>query len=82
MKIFSGMVQVSRVATGRDQFIQLEINGSKGSLVIDMEKMNEINVYLLEEDKSIEGYRRIPVGYDHKYYKYFCPGSWTRYEFQ
>ena len=70
---FSGMIQVSRVATGRDQFLQLEINGSKGSVVLDMEKMNEINLYLLDKDKSMEGYRRIPVGYDHKYYKHFCP---------
>lgn len=72
---FSGMIQVSRVATGRDQFIQLEINGSKGSLVIDLEKMNEVNLYLLEDNKSLEGYKRIPIGYDHKYYKYFCPAA-------
>lgn len=72
---FSGMIQVSRVATGRDQFLQLEINGSKGGLVIDMEKMNEVSLYLLEKDKSLEGYKRIPIGYDHKYYKYFCPAA-------
>jgi len=70
---FSGMIQVSRVATGRDQFLQLEINGSKGGLVIDMEKMNEVSLYLLEKDKSLEGYKRVPVGCDHKHYKYFCP---------
>lgn len=72
---FSGMIQVSRVASGRDQFLQLEINGSKGSLVIDMEKMNEVQLYLIEKNKSLEGYRRIPVGYDHKHYRHFCPAA-------
>ena len=71
----SGIIQVSRVATGRDQFIQLEINGSKGSLLLDMENMNDCNVFLRDEDKRLEGFRKIKVGPHHKHYSRFCPAA-------
>lgn len=71
----SGIIQVSRVATGRDQFIQLEVNGSKGSLVLDMENMNDCNLFLRDNDKRLEGFRRIKIGPEHKHYSCFCPAA-------
>ena len=71
----SGTWQVSRVATGRDQFIHLEVNGSEGSLILDMENMNHFRLYLREEDKRLQGFRRIMLGPMHKNYSRFCPAA-------
>lgn len=71
----SGTIQVSRAATGRDQFIHLEVNGSEGSFVLDMENMNHFSLYLREEDKRLEGFRRIMIGPEHKNYSRFCPAD-------
>ena len=38
----SGSMEISRIATGRKCGLCFEINGSKGSLVFDQERMNEI----------------------------------------
>ena len=69
----AGVIQVSRVATGRDQFMQLEINGSQGSILLDMENMNEIQLYLREQDKQQEGFKRVMIGPQHKFFANFCP---------
>ncbi len=71
----SGTIQVSRAATGRDQFIHLEVNGSEGSFILDMEDMNKISVFLRDEDKRLEGFRQIMVGPEHKNYSRFCPAA-------
>lgn len=46
-----GSVEVSRVATGRANSLRWEINGSRGSLAFDLERLNELQVYL--EDASV-----------------------------
>ncbi len=69
----AGVIQVSRVATGRDQFIWIEINGSLGSLLIDMEDMNTIQLYLRQDDRQQEGFKRIFIGPQHQYFSKFCP---------
>ena len=71
----SGTWQVSRVATGRDQFIHLEVNGSEGSLILDMENMNHFRLFLREEDKRLEGFRQIMIGPEHKNFSRFCPAA-------
>lgn len=69
----AGVIQVSRIATGRDQFIQLEINGSEGSILLDMENMNEIQLYLRQQDKQQEGFKRVMIGPQHQFFAHFCP---------
>ena len=44
-----GSVEGSRFATGRKNYNRFEIgNGSKGSLVFDLERMNELELYVEE----------------------------------
>lgn len=71
----TGTWQVSRVATGRDQFIHLEVNGSNGSLILDMENMNHFSLYLRDEDERLQGFRRIMISHSHKNYSRFCPAD-------
>lgn len=54
-----GYYEGSRFATGRKNYNRLEINGSKGSLVWDLERMNELDVYI--ENGPSSGFRTISV---------------------
>jgi predicted dehydrogenase len=40
-----GSIEGSRFCPGRKNYNRFEINGSKGSLVFDLERMNELEVY-------------------------------------
>src|SRR6185295_5347889 len=40
-----GTIEATRMAPGRKNFNRFEINGSKGSLAFDLERMNELEVY-------------------------------------
>lgn len=52
-----GSIEATRFATGRKNYNRFEINGSKGSLVFDLERMNELDLYLEEGPNS--GFRTI-----------------------
>lgn len=43
-----GTIEASRVATGRRNSLRLEINGSRGSVGFDLERLNELQVYLAD----------------------------------
>ena len=64
-----GTFEATRFATGRKNGLRIEVNGSKGSLVFDLERLNELEVYLSDEDTGVEGFRRILItnGGDHPY---------------
>ncbi|MEO6600486.1 MAG: Gfo/Idh/MocA family oxidoreductase, partial [Polyangiaceae bacterium] len=54
-----GTVEASRFATGRKNYNRFEINGSKGSIVWDLERMNELEFYSEEGPNS--GFRNVLV---------------------
>jgi predicted dehydrogenase len=54
-----GYYEGTRFAPGRKNYNRLEINGSKGSLVWDLERMNELELYL--EEGPLSGFRTISV---------------------
>jgi predicted dehydrogenase len=56
-----GCLEASRFAAGRKNHIQLEINGSKGSLVFDFEDMNRLKYFNREDAPDRQGYRDIIV---------------------
>jgi predicted dehydrogenase len=53
--------EATRFATGRKNGLRLEINGEKGSLVFDLERLNELELFLSEEDSRVQGFRRVLV---------------------
>jgi predicted dehydrogenase len=55
----AGTIEGTRFATGRKNHNRFEINGSKGSLVFDLERMNELELYIEEGPNS--GFRKILV---------------------
>jgi len=55
-----GTIEATRLALGRRNAFQWEINGSKGSLYFDMERMNELQVFLDGESRT-RGFRTVLV---------------------
>lgn len=69
----TGTMEISRIATGRKCGLCFEIYGSKGSLVFDQERMNEIRFYSTADAPNTSGYRTILSGPEHTDYAAFCP---------
>jgi predicted dehydrogenase len=59
-----GTIESTRLALGRRNAFQWEINGSRGSLAFDMERLNELQVYLEGEDRT-RGFRTVLVTEPH-----------------
>lgn len=54
-----GTFEASRFAVGRKNKNSFEINGSTGSIVFDLERMNELEYYNNEDPEEFHGFRRI-----------------------
>ena len=54
-----GTIEASRFATGRKNYNRFEINGSKGSIVFNLERLNEMELYIEEGPDS--GFRTVQV---------------------
>jgi predicted dehydrogenase len=54
-----GYYEGSRFAPGRKNYNRFEINGSKGSIVWDLEQMNDLDLYL--ESGPLSGFSKISV---------------------
>ncbi|MDD5627010.1 MAG: Gfo/Idh/MocA family oxidoreductase [Patescibacteria group bacterium] len=53
--------EVTRFATGRKNYNRFEINGSKGSIVFNLERMNELEYYNVDDPEGLQGFRVIQV---------------------
>jgi predicted dehydrogenase len=56
-----GTFEVTRFANGRRNYNSFEINGSKGSIVFNLERMNELNVLFNDDAADATGFRNILV---------------------
>lgn len=54
-----GSFEATRFATGRANFNSFEINGSKGSIMFDLHRLNELNVYFHDDPPAVRGFRNI-----------------------
>jgi predicted dehydrogenase len=54
-----GTIEATRMAPGRKNFNRFEINGSKGSIAFDIERLNELQVYFRSDPGSVQGFRTI-----------------------
>lgn len=74
--------EATRVATGRKNALRLEVNGERGSLAFDLERLDELQLYDAEEPSTTQGFRRILVTEpDHPYIgAWWPPGHVLGYE--
>lgn len=56
-----GTFEATRFAKGRRNYNRVEINGSKGSLVFNLERLNELEFFSEEDPKFAQGFRTINV---------------------
>lgn len=69
----SGIVDFSRVATGRKFHQTYEIYGTKGSLVYDYDEVNRLRFYTNADPAGRRGFRAMDVGPEHPTYAAFLP---------
>jgi predicted dehydrogenase len=68
-----GTIEATRFALGRRNAFQWEINGSKGSLAFDMERLNELQVFRADGDRA-RGFRTVLVSEaDHPFWRHWWP---------
>jgi predicted dehydrogenase len=57
-----GTIEASRFCSGRKNHQVLEINGSKGSIVFNLERLNELDVYWKDDQpKETRGFRNVLI---------------------
>ena len=77
-----GTIEATRMALGRKNYNRFEINGSRGSIAFDLERMNELELYLESDSQAERGFKRILVTESvHPYVKaWWPPGHIIGYE--
>ncbi len=68
-----GIVDFSRVATGRKFLQTYEIYGTKGSIAYTYDEVNRLRFYTNDDRLGRQGYREIDVGPENKNYGAFLP---------
>jgi predicted dehydrogenase len=68
-----GTIASSRVAHGRKNVLRIEVHGTKGMVIFDQERMNEVQLYTADGAKETRGFRTILTGPQHPPYGLFCP---------
>ena len=68
-----GTIEATRLALGRRNAFQWEINGSKGSLAFDLERLNELQVFRADGDRA-RGFKTVLVSEaDHPFWELWWP---------
>ncbi len=57
----TGTFEATRLAPGRRNHNAFEINGSNGTIVWDLERLNELQVYFADDQAGVQGFRTINV---------------------
>ncbi|MGO4570482.1 Gfo/Idh/MocA family protein [Microvirga sp. 2TAF3] len=69
----SGIIALNRSAWGRKGRIFVQLFGSKGTIVYDQERMNEVQIYTTDMPKDRQGFRTILASPLHAPYDKFIP---------
>jgi predicted dehydrogenase len=71
-----GTLEASRFCPGRKNSFTWEINGSKGSIAFDLERLNELQVHLRDSNpgERAQGFRTVLVSEaDHPFWEHWWP---------
>ncbi|MCY3979272.1 MAG: Gfo/Idh/MocA family oxidoreductase [Chloroflexi bacterium] len=70
-----GVFEASRSIFGPKNQMAFELNGTKGAINWDFERMNELQLYLPGEDRGHDGFLRLVGGDQYPYHGNFNPGE-------
>jgi predicted dehydrogenase len=71
-----GTIEATRFARGRRNGMAFEINGEKGSIAFELERLNELQVYLVDSTPGTraQGFRTVLVSEaDHPFWHWWWP---------
>ncbi len=71
-----GTIEASRFCLGRKNALTFEINGSRGSIAFDLERLNELQVHLTDTrpGERAQGFRTVLVSEaDHPFWQWWWP---------
>jgi predicted dehydrogenase len=71
-----GTIEATRFATGRKNALRWELNGSKGSIAFDLERLNELQVHFADSSPgaTTQGFRSVLVTEaDHPFWEHWWP---------
>ena len=69
-----GTLEACRVVNGPQCEMAFELNGTKGAVSWNFERMNELSLFLSEGSSASRGYTRICAGPEHPFHANFNPG--------
>jgi predicted dehydrogenase len=69
----AGVIEASWLAAGRKMGLTVEVTGSKGAMMLNFERKNELRLFRSGETKRTHGFRTILMGPEHQPYGRFCP---------
>lgn len=78
-----GYIEATRFAPGRKNYNRFEVNCENGSLVFNLERMNELEVYFRDDPPEVQGFHQVMVTEMgvHKYIaSWWPPGHIIGYE--
>jgi predicted dehydrogenase len=71
-----GTFEATRFAAGHKNALDFEINGSKGSIKFELERLNELQYFSREDEPGTQGFRTIGVTEDvHPYASHWWPAG-------
>lgn len=68
-----GVIDVSRVASGRRFLQAYEIYGTKGGIAFNFDEVNRLRIYEGKDEAGRQGYRAVDVGAERRNYAAFLP---------
>jgi predicted dehydrogenase len=69
-----GTLEACRIINGPKCQMAFELNGTRGAISWDFERMNELDLYLPDESDAHNGPVRIQSGPEHPFHGHFLPG--------
>ena len=69
----TGSLEASWVKAGRKMQLAFEVTCSKGSIFVDHERMNELQLFTVGQKLGEEGFKTIMAGPDHPHFREFVP---------
>ena len=70
-----GHIGASRVTWGRKCGLRWEVQGTKGTITFDQERLNELQLFTKQDDPATDGFRTILTGPEHAPYAAFLPNG-------
>ena len=70
-----GHIGASRVTWGYKCGLRWEVHGTKGTIIFEQERLNELKLFTRQDDAATDGFRTILTGPDHPPYSAFLPNG-------